>query len=766
MSNPFLKRAAPATIPAEETELKTAVRVAIAANDSADSILDQATPAMADSIDLSDMDMDEYADSKLSQLISDDFPFDESQLAAVNGMIRYDAACLTGAAGTGKTTVTKKLIDSLLKQLPSKAVDLKAYFTKGDAANPEDPDDDYEIVKQYVPSVCAVSFTGRATQMIKKNFPRDWHGNIMTIHRALGFMPEWYDDVDPESMLIKKKMRFVPSYTADFQLPWDIILIDEAGMLGLDLWKQLWAAMKPGCRVYFIGDINQLPPVHGRSVFGFALAKLPSWELTEIHRQKGKHNAIVDNAWRVINGQMPVSEGNFAMIELRGDATYASRQVRAIVPKLKEQGIYEPNRDTIITPINGEEGSRGYALGQLPLNRQFSTTFNPNEETPRFIIDAGRVKQRFAVGDKVMATKNDHEAGITNGMTGIITAIEDNAAYAGDRNRFGKLDDVNAFFAEDESAVENDFELHDLDAMMEEIGKRMDDAKEKAERGPASHVVTVRFGEEEHGREMAFSTLSEVSSLMTAYVVTCHKMQGGESPTIIIICHDAHKAMMYSEWLYTAITRASARCILLYSKDALRAAISKRKIKGKNLKEKIETFNRLIVGNGIVGPSVTVPLPEIDYDDSDSVITGLPAVASGLPAGIQLRPSFVAKQAAQIKPDSASVGQQANAPQAEPAKVVVEHVHTHRVIITEIHEAARSPSQEQPSVVDGGELHPTPIKPRLIPQLGAIRTMLANEDQQAIRLLTYSPTPIALPAPTKPKHKNPFAALGLKEITK
>jgi hypothetical protein len=275
----------------------------------------------------------------LSKLVDENFPFDESQLAAINGMVTEQYATLTGAAGTGKTTTTKKLVDVLLTESMIVQVDMSTYFPSG--VSTDDPDDDYVIPEsKNVPAVALVSFTGRATQQIKRNFPSDWHGNIMTIHRLLAFKPEWYDDIDPETFEQKKRMRFVPQYTAMNRLPWDIVIIDEAGMLGLDLWHQLWAAMKPGARIYMIGDINQLPPVHGRSIFGFAMANWPAFELTHIHRQTGKDNPIVDNAWRVLKGQMPVSSGGrFQMIPLNGDDSMAERpiQVKRIVPQAQSQ---------------------------------------------------------------------------------------------------------------------------------------------------------------------------------------------------------------------------------------------------------------------------------------------------------------------------------------------------------------------------------------------------------------------------------------------
>ena len=126
---------------------------------------------------------------------------------------------------------------------------------------------------------------------------------------------------------------------------------------------------------------------------------------------------------------------------------------------------------------------------------------------------------------------------------------------------------------------------------MDAIDEGQQKGKEKKDRGPASHIVTVRFGDAEHGIEVPFGSLSEVGSLMIAYVVTCHKMQGGESPVVIIICHGAHRAMLYREWLYTAVTRASEKCILLYSEDALKSTLNKQKMPGSTLKQKVMAFN-------------------------------------------------------------------------------------------------------------------------------------------------------------------------------
>src|SRR3546814_9112371 len=134
-----------------------------------------------------------------------------------------------------------KLVDMLKDGLS--VISLAAYWKS--TPQPADDEDEYEEPTAPIPSICLCSFTGRAAQQVKSNFPTDWHSNIMTIHRMLGFYPEFYDAVDPDSGEMRQTMRFVPSYNKENLLPWDIIVVDEAGMCGLDLWHLIWAACKP-----------------------------------------------------------------------------------------------------------------------------------------------------------------------------------------------------------------------------------------------------------------------------------------------------------------------------------------------------------------------------------------------------------------------------------------------------------------------------------------------------------------------------------------
>src|SRR3546814_6131721 len=107
---------------------------------------------------------------------------------------------------------------------------------------------------------------------------------------------------------------------------------------------------------------------------------------------------------------------------------------------------------------------------------------------------------------------------------------------------------------------------------------------------------------------MAFASKAEVGTIQLAYVVTCHKMQGGEAPLVFVIVHLSHKRMLTREWFYTGVTRASQRCVVLYTRDGVGNAIGKQAIKGKPLEAKIRSFQEA-QKIGLAGASVTVRLP-------------------------------------------------------------------------------------------------------------------------------------------------------------
>ncbi len=515
-------------------------------------------------------------------LIEDHIVHDDSQVIAIKGLVAEMYGCVTGAAGTGKTTCLKAVIQELEHGVAS--VNLKDYFAKKGAVA-SIPEEEGEKESRYIPSIALCAFTGQASQMIKKNFPPEWHPNIMTIHRLLHFVPVYHEVMGLNG--IENKMRFEPTFNAGNKLPWDVVIIDESGMLGLDLWEQLFAAFKQTTRVYMVGDINQLPPVHGSSIFGYAMAQWPSYELTHIHRQVGVDNPIVDNAWRILRGERPIPHKDFQMLPLDPNTNKAGRMLQQAILALHRSGKFSSEYDTAIVATNGEEQTqKHFPLGQYPNNSALARILNDVPMDQRMIIDAGRSRKEFAVGDKVMATQNDHEVGVTNGMTGFIREVNYNGQYTGDSSLVGKVEDVN------EAMSRHVPDAADLEQSLQEMLEMDEDITNDIYRGQASHSVTIEFTSLgiNRGITRTFSTYSEVDSLQHAYLVTCHKSQGAEYPLVIIAIHDCVKSMMTREWLYTAVTRASKQVLLLYTEGALNKALRTQKITGATLAEKVQKF--------------------------------------------------------------------------------------------------------------------------------------------------------------------------------
>jgi hypothetical protein len=57
--------------------------------------------------------------------------------------------------------------------------------------------------------------------------------------------------------------------------------------------------------------------------------------------------------------------------------------------------------------------------------------------------------------------------------------------------------------------------------------------------------------------------------------VTVHKSQGGEWPVVVLVCDRSHRAMLWRNLVYTAMTRARRALIVVGQAEALRDAAAR-----------------------------------------------------------------------------------------------------------------------------------------------------------------------------------------------
>ena len=114
--------------------------------------------------------------------------------------------------------------------------------------------------------------------------------------------------------------------------------------------------------------------------------------------------------------------------------------------------------------------------------------------------------------------------------------------------------------------------------------------------------IGVDFGP---SRELEYS-VEDIVNLDLAYATTIHKAMGSEYETVIVPLIKAHTVMLYRNLLYTAITRAKKRVVLVGQKAVLFMAIHRNEISKRNtsLGERICLYYRAFAKNaGLIIPA-------------------------------------------------------------------------------------------------------------------------------------------------------------------
>lgn len=194
----------------------------------------------------------------------------------------------------------------------------------------------------------------------------------------------------------------------------DLVVVDEASMLDVELAAALLEACPDGSHLVLVGDPAQLPSIGPGRVLGDIIdaGVLPVTELTTLHRHS-VGGAIDQLAAAVRGGQLPKVAPPGPAPEVAvipaPDAAAAARRVVSLVTEAIPRALGLTTEDIqVVTPVH-----RGPA-GTVALNRALKEILNPGGD--------------FDPGDRVVATANHLDLGFANGEVGTVAGRDKDGA--------------------------------------------------------------------------------------------------------------------------------------------------------------------------------------------------------------------------------------------------------------------------------------------------------------------------------------------------
>ncbi|MGC6488188.1 MAG: ATP-dependent RecD-like DNA helicase [Planctomycetota bacterium] len=292
----------------------------------------------------------------------------DQQRDAIVRALRERVSVITGGPGVGKTTIVRAIV---------------------------------QILAQKGLKLSLAAPTGRAAKRLEESTGH----HASTLHRLLEFTPG--------------AGRFARDRANP--LDGDMLVVDEASMLDVQLAFSLLQAVPPTMTLVLVGDQNQLPSVGPGNVLADVLAsgRVPATALTRIFRQQNDSD-IVRVAHGLLAGDLPRSgaeDGDFFFVEA-DDVRRARALLRELIgARIPKRFGMDPLRDVqVLCPMYRGE------VGADALNRDLQDLLNPGQ------VEVERAGKRYRVGDKLMQIRNDYDREVWNGDVGQLTYIDANAA--------------------------------------------------------------------------------------------------------------------------------------------------------------------------------------------------------------------------------------------------------------------------------------------------------------------------------------------------
>lgn len=462
-------------------------------------------------------------------------------------IFRRPLAIVTGAAGTGKTSVIEALIRAVRR-------------VEGEGT----------AIKVLAP-------TGKATDRARQVFEDSGLAGVetVTIHSLLA-----------SNGWLKDNLTFRRSGGKREAV--QTLIIDEASMLDLELAATLFRAVDWNSvrRLVLVGDAGQLPPIGRGRVFADllrwvgpnheGLGRLTTNLRQMLNRVKGDGTAIVRTAELFIVQDGDAGDGA-QDAPTRPDQEELVEQLHAGGPVDKDLSVVfwdDPTQlaelliDTVerrMVASGTPEADRPYKLWQAGL-RDDPTRFQiltPNRGEP-YGVEA----LNFACQERIGSTVIDR-IGSVDGITLFDKVIQlrnrtrSNPIWAYDWNQRANVK-VEVFNGEIGLVDRFGFDTSVQQRLKTGYGKMLSRFVVRFGRKPH---LTVGYGKAVPAANGKSRNEKVEDNLELAYAVSVHKAQGSEFANVFVVIPARAGASLSPELVYTALTRAGRHCTLLIQRD-------------------------------------------------------------------------------------------------------------------------------------------------------------------------------------------------------
>ena len=464
---------------------------------------------------------------------------------------RSGIGIITGGPGTGKTTTVVRLLGLLqsLAMADDQRLRIRLAAPTGKAAARLT-----ESIGEQVQQLDVVT-------AVRDAIPTE----VTTLHRLLGTRPD------------SRHFR----HHADNPLHADLVVVDEASMIDMDMMASLLEALSPHTRLILLGDKDQLASVEAGAVMGDLCrhahqgrykqstidfvqdtcgADISNYQETEQApgNALAQQTAMLRTNWRSKDspgiGELAraVNEENLPQVRKafqqyndslhRHPLRSEGQQLETLL--LNGSGGLRALFNAVATPPTQRQDFDGWAAGLLKqlthqqlLSGLRSGPFGVeqlNQRITRHLQQQDLAPEReWYPGRPVMMTRNDYQLGLMNGDVGLTLPLLE--------------------------------ERNDKPELLLRVAFQLPDGRIK------------------------WVLPSRLDGVETVYAMTVHKSQGSEFRHTLLVLPDAPHPLLTRELIYTAVTRARDRFTLLeFGKPAvLDSAVKKRTWRASGLAERL-----------------------------------------------------------------------------------------------------------------------------------------------------------------------------------